>query len=355
MKQNNGHKKVIIAMSGGVDSSVSAALLKRAGFSVTGMFIKCWDVSDPFGHDCTSTDDERMARLAAAKIGIPLYSLNLMKEYKERVVEYMVEGYKRGITPNPDVMCNKEIKFGLFFQKAMNLGADYVATGHYAQIERQGTGYQILAGKDKNKDQSYFLSFINLDLLPKILFPIGRYTKSQVRKLAQDFDLPNADRKDSQGVCFIGKINFAEFLKQYIPEKQGNIVDTKRVILGKHPGVWYYTIGQRKGLGLSDGPYFVVDKDLQKNLLIVSKDEADLEKNEVIVRNMNWFLDMSNNLPLKVTARIRYRQTPAPSTLEKSENGDYKLVFASPQRAITPGQLAVVYQGEQMIAGGVIQ
>jgi len=164
---------------------------------------------------------------------------------------------------------------------------------HYAQIERQGTGYQILAGKDKNKDQSYFLSFINLEQLPKILFPIGRYTKNQVRKMARDFGLPNADRKDSQGVCFIGKINFVEFLKQYIPEKQGNIVDMRGTILGKHPGVWYYTIGQRKGLGLSGGPYFVVDKDLNKNFLVVSKNEQDLEKNEVTVKNMNWFLNLS--------------------------------------------------------------
>jgi len=358
MKQNNRHKKVIVAMSGGVDSSVSAALLKKAGFAVTGMFIRCWSSDDPFGHDCTSTDDERMARLAAAKIGIPFYSLNFVKEYKEKVVEYMLDGYKIGITPNPDVMCNKEIKFGLFFRKTVDLGADYVATGHYAQIEPPSAGrgrYKILAGKDKNKDQSYFLSFINPEQLSKILFPIGKYTKSQVRKMARDFDLPNAERPDSQGICFIGKVDFVEFLKQYIPEKHGNIVDTENNILGKHSGVWYYTIGQRKGLGLSGGPYFVVNKDLKKNILVVSKDEADLEKNEVIVRNMNWFLDMSNNLPLKVTARTRYRQSPAPSTLQRGENGDYKLVFSSPQRAITPGQFAVVYQGDQMIAGGVIQ
>ncbi|MCH7605153.1 tRNA 2-thiouridine(34) synthase MnmA [Patescibacteria group bacterium] len=387
MRQNNKHKKVIVAMSGGVDSSVSAALLKKAGFSVTGIFIKCWDASDSFGssgakqadcsaceprdgpsnapngtakprYACTSGDDERMARLAAAKIGILFYCLNLVKEYKEKVIEYMLNGYKKGITPNPDVMCNKEIKFGLFFQKAMDLGAGYVATGHYAQIEAPGAGrgeYKILAGKDKNKDQSYFLGYINPEKLSKILFPVGGYMKSQVRKLAQDFDLPNAQRPDSQGICFIGKVDFVEFLKQYIAEKQGNIVDTKNNVLGKHPGIWYYTVGQRKGLGLSGGPYFVVYKNLKKNLLIVSKDEADLEKNEVIVRNMNWFLDMSNNLPLNVTARTRYRQTPAPATLQRGENGGYKLVFASPQRAITPGQLAVVYQGDQMIAGGVIQ
>ncbi|MCH8986979.1 tRNA 2-thiouridine(34) synthase MnmA, partial [Patescibacteria group bacterium] len=276
--------KVIVAMSGGVDSSVSAAFLKKAGFNVTGMFMKCWSVKDPFGEHCTSSDDERMARLAAAKIGIPFYSINLIDEYKKRVVDYMLAGYKKGITPNPDVMCNKEIKFGLFFEKAMELGADYVATGHYA-IVRDGN---IFAGKDPEKDQSYFLTFINAKLLPKILFPIGTFKKTRVREIAKKLGLPNADRKDSQGICFIGEVDFVEFLKAYIPTKKGNIVNTEGRTVGKHNGAWYYTIGQRKGLGLAGGPYFVLDKDVKKNVVVVTKNQEDLRKQELYMRDVNW-------------------------------------------------------------------
>lgn len=356
--------KVIVAMSGGVDSSVAAALLKKRGFypelgrrvEVTGMFMKCWSADDPLGENCSSSDDERMARLAAAKIGIPFYSINLVKEYKEKVVEYLLNGYKKGITPNPDVMCNKEIKFGLFFEKAMSLGADYIATGHYARIEQKGREYSIFAGRDENKDQSYFLSFINPALLSKILFPIGEYKKSEVRKMARDFSLPNAARKDSQGICFVGKVNFTEFLKRYIAPKKGDIIDTKGNILGQHDGAVYYTIGQRQGLGLANGPYFVIDKDVKKNIVVVSKNENDLYQNEVKVKNLNWFSEIKTDNPIEVKAQIRYRQIPAISNLTLDSTGKRgTLVFKEPQRAITPGQLAVIYQGDQMIAGGVIE
>jgi tRNA-specific 2-thiouridylase len=342
-------KKVIVAMSGGVDSSVSAALLKKAGFDVTGMFMKCWDASDPLGESCTSTDDERMARLVAEKIGIPFYSINLVKEYKTKVVEYLLNGYRQGITPNPDVMCNKEIKFGLFFDKAMALGADFVATGHYARTENG----KIYAGKDTNKDQSYFLSFIRPEVLGRVMFPIGEYTKPEVRALARKFGLPNAGRKDSQGICFVGKVDFVEFLKQYIPSKMGDIVDTEGNVLGQHEGAVCYTVGQRKGLGLSGGPYFIIDKDVQKNILVVSKNEKNLFRKEVNVKDLNWFQDPVQG---EVTARVRYRQTPARGifVVDKSHSAG-KLIFYNPQRAITPGQLAVLYQGDQMLAGGVIE
>jgi tRNA-uridine 2-sulfurtransferase len=363
-------RRVIVAMSGGVDSSVSAALLKRDGFDVTGMFMKCWAPSAEsyggssappaiFQNTCTSDDDERMARLAAEKIGIPFYSINLIKEYKERVVEYLLDGYKKGITPNPDVMCNKEIKFGLFFKKAMELGADYVATGHYARLKRgthnkrsQVAGTSLVMGRDKNKDQSYFLAMIKPEVLEKVMFPIGEYEKSEVRKLAKEFGLPNAERKDSQGICFVGKVDFANFLKQYIPPKEGNIVDTEGNILGKHEGAFYYTIGQRKGLGLAGGPYFVVDKDMKKNLIVVSKDEKDLLKKEVIIKDLNWFVEPVEG---QITAQVRYRQIPTAATVTLDSIGKMcTLEFRTTQRAVAPGQLAVLYSGEQILAAGII-
>ncbi len=350
-------------MSGGVDSSVSAALLKKAGFDVTGMFIKCWDAADPLGENCTSSDDERMARLAAAQIGIPFYSINFVKEYKQKVVEYLLDGYKKGITPNPDVMCNKEIKFGLFFDKAMELGADFVATGHYARVQKSANNSRsriistkLLMGKDKNKDQSYFLSFIKPEVLEHVLFPIGEYTKQEVRALAKKFDLPNADRKSSQGICFIGKVDFAEFLKQYISPERGKIADMQGNTLGEHEGAWYYTIGQRSGLGLAGGPYFVVDKDVKKNIVVVSKNERDLEKNEVLLQDMNWFVDcLRFDFKQQITTKLRYRQTSTSARIKKGNKKEVVLRFDIPQRAVTPGQLGVLYSGDQMLGAGVIQ
>lgn len=356
-------KKVIVAMSGGVDSSVAAALLKRGGFDVVGVFMKCWSE----GANCTSTEDEKMARLAAIKIGIPFYSFDLQKEYKEKIVEYMLNGYEKGITPNPDVMCNKEIKFGLFFEKAMEMGADFVATGHYARIRcLQNTPYashakptaspelrsrSILQARDKNKDQSYFLSMIDSKVLSKVLFPVGKYTKPEVRALARKFGLPTAERPDSQGLCFVGKVDFTNFLKQYLPEKEGEIVDIQGKILGTHPGTWFYTIGQRKGIGLSGGPYYVVQKDTAKNQLVVSKDEKDLYQKELEMTNCNWF---SQDVPEKVSAQIRYRQTPVSCKVVKEGDG-FRLIFQTPQRAPAPGQMAVLYKGSEMLGGGIIQ
>lgn len=385
-------EKVFVAMSGGVDSSVAAALLKRGGFDVVGVYMKCW--TD--GVACTSQDDERSARLASAHLGIPFYAWNFLKEYREKVVDYMLKGYAEGVTPNPDMMCNKEIKFGLFFEKARKLGADFVATGHYARIRRYSctktsgssapaadarlrsrhgdsnfVGNQarhasegfstksicssvILEGRDKNKDQSYFLSFIKPEVLARVLFPIGEYTKPQVRELARKFGLPNAARKDSQGICFVGKVDVADFLKQYIVPRKGEIVDMAGRVLGTHEGAVYYTIGQRSGLGLSGGPYYVVSKDLAANRLVVTKDEQNLQQKDVFLQDMNWMLAQPAQ-PLEVTARIRYRQNAVHATLIPRENNAFRLVFQEPQRAVTPGQFAVLYQDETLIAGGVIQ
>jgi len=389
-------------MSGGVDSSVAAALLKKGGFDVVGVYMKCWQD----GEACTSQDDERSARLAAAHLGIPFYAWNFLKEYKEKVVDYMLKGYADGVTPNPDMMCNKEIKFGLFFEKARKLGADYIATGHYARIRQysfRGTGgspapavgvhlrsrhenlnsvenqafhasegfhkkntgsFLLSEARDKNKDQSYFLSFIKPDVLSHVLFPIGEYTKPQVRELARKFGLPNAERKDSQGICFVGKIDVGDFLKQYIAPYKGEIVDTAGHVLGTHEGSMYYTIGQRSGLGLSGGPYYVVQKDLLANQLVVSKNEEDLKKKEMVVENVNWFAGNSAEIPSEVKVKIRYRTSSVLGTLSKIRDtrlrqgfggqAKYKIQFSEPQRAVTPGQFAVIYQGEILIGGGVI-
>lgn len=347
--------KVIVAMSGGVDSSVAAALLKKRGFDVTGIFMKCWSAS--LHEACTAQDDERMARLAARHLDIPFYVLNFIDEYQKRVVEYMLDGYEQGITPNPDVMCNKEIKFGLFFEKAMQLGADYVATGHYARVRPGGlqkTGHldshQLLKGKDRDKDQSYFLSFIRPKVLEHVLFPIGEYTKPEVRKMAKELGLPNAARKDSQGICFVGKVQVTDFLKQYIPVKPGAIQDMTGKLLGTHEGVQYYTIGQRRGIGLAGGPWYVVDKDREQNILTVSKNEDDIQKQELSLGKTNFF---SSDVLGKVEVAIRYRQQPVLAHLE-NDNGKWRLLFEKSQRAVTPGQFAVLYRGEELLGGGVI-
>ncbi len=355
-------EKVFVAMSGGVDSSVAAALLKRDGLAVhghpeqrrrvdvVGVYMKCWQD----GAACTSQDDERSARLAASHLGIPFYTWNFLKEYREKVVDYMLKGYAQGVTPNPDMMCNKEIKFGLFFEKAMRLGADYIATGHYARIRKNTGSFLLFEAKDKNKDQSYFLSFIKPEVLPYVLFPVGEYTKPQVRQLAVRFGLPNANRPDSQGICFVGKVDVTDFLKEYIAPRKGEIVDMAGNVLGMHEGAMYYTIGQRSGLGLSGGPYYVVSKDLACNRLVVTKDEQDLQRKDVLVQGMNWMVGAPIE-PIEVTARIRYRQDRVLATLIPGEDKGFRLVFQESQRAVTPGQFAVLYQNEILIGGGVIQ
>ena len=340
-------KKVMVAMSGGVDSSVSAALLKKAGFRVVGVHMKCW--SSELSRECTATEDEHSARTAAAHLGIPFYVWNFVSEYKRRVVDYMLAGYEQGFTPNPDIMCNKEIKFGLFYERAMKLGADFVATGHYARI-REG---RILEGRDKEKDQSYFLSFIKPEVLDRVLFPVGEYTKLQVRELARKFGLPNAERKDSQGICFVGEVAIGDFLRRYIKPKKGDIVDTKVRKLGEHDGVFYYTVGQRKGIGLAGGPWYIVRKDVQRNELVVSKQEQDLYASTATVEDVHWFSEPSR-LPATFRAHLRYRHAGAQAELRK-EGDSYVLAFAEPQRAVTPGQFAAFYAGEQLLGGGVIR
>jgi len=342
-------RKVFVGMSGGVDSSVAAALLKRAGFDVIGIYMKCWTE----GSSCTTQEDERSARLAALHLKIPLYVWNFVDQYKEKVVEYMLKGYEAGITPNPDIMCNREIKFGLFFKKAMELRADYVATGHYARVEKKGIRYALLKGKDFDKDQSYFLAMINPEILQSILFPIGEYTKTQVRAFAKKIALPNAERKDSQGICFVGKVEIGDFLRLHIPQKQGSILNTKGEMLGQHDGAHYYTVGQRQRLKLAGGPYYVVEKNIAANTLQVTKEEKDIMTGELLVKNMNWFVPCKEGIN-SVSAKFRYRQEDVPVTVQELEDGSVRVTSEVLQRAITPGQFAVFYNGDELLGGGVI-
>jgi len=353
---NRKKKKVFVGMSGGVDSSVAAALLKKAGFNVVGVYMRCWTQ----GPCCTTHEDERSARLAALHLGIPLYVWNFIDQYRELVIDYMLTGYQQGITPNPDMLCNKEIKFGLFFEKAMKLGADYVATGHYARLSRvrpylvgSDPTMHILKGKDPEKDQSYFLAMIDPEVLERTLFPVGEYTKVQVRNYAKKIGLPNAERKDSQGICFVGKVEIGDFLRLHLPQKIGSIVSASGEVLGQHDGVHYYTIGQRQGLGLAGGPYYVAEKDLVANTLIVSRKEEDVLATEILVQGVNWFSPLEKNAG-HIAAKFRYRQEDVLVTLEQKEKNSVLVKPRVPQRAITPGQFAVFYKGDELLGGGVI-
>lgn len=367
-------KKVFVMMSGGVDSSVAAYLLKRRGkYDVIGMFIKGYNIDGCQEKDATD------ARRAAEFLKVPFYTVDLEKDYKKLVVDYMVDGYKKGITPNPDVMCNKEIKFGLFLKKALELGADCVATGHYVRLravkgkkangtKRDKILFSLYQAKDKNKDQSYFLWTLTQEQLKHCLFPIGDYLKSEVRAIAKKAGLPTASKKDSQGICFLGQISVKEFLKQFLPVKKGNILDTFGKKTGEHEGVWFYTIGQRHGLNLgmhgkgekNNLPYYVSDKDLKTNTIIVAQGDTNIElyKKEVDLADVNFIPDFidSDRKGRTIFARVRYRQPLFKAELINSDSKNYKIVFNNPQKFVTPGQSAVIYGKDgQMIGGGVIK
>ncbi len=347
-------KKVMVAMSGGVDSSVAAALLKKAGFDVVGVFMKCW--TEDLEKRCRNlTDDEYTARRVAVKLGIPFYKFDFTREYKKKVIDYFVKEYAKGKTPNPDVMCNKEIKFGLFYDKAISLGFDFVATGHYTQVRKGRFGINLFCGKDPTKDQSYFLYRVASERFKKVIFPVGKYYKTKVRKIAKALDLPNAARKDSQGICFVGKVKLDDFLKNYIQEKPGKIVTKDGEIIGEHQGVYFYTIGQRKGIRLPGGPFYVLDKNVKENLLIVTRNEKDLYKKELLAENINWLSAREPKLPLRIKAQIRYRQKAMPATIEPFSHKTIKIIFDNFQRAISPGQSAVFYRGKKLLGGGIIK
>ncbi len=354
-------------MSGGMDSSVAAALLKRANFDVIGVFMKFWSPPERDGligatNRCCSPEAEVRARKVAKILKIPFYVFDFSREFKKKIVDYFLDGYKKGITPNPCVLCNKEIKFGLLLEKALKLGADFVATGHYARtsmypnftIVKNLYQVKLLKAKDKDKDQSYFLWMLNQEQLKRILFPIGDLNRKEVENLARKFKLPVLKARKSVEICFI-QTTINDFLKKYLKEKIGKIIDQKRKILGEHKGLWFYTIGQRKGIGLPGGPWWVLDKNLKKNLLIVTKNERDLLKKELTCKNVNWISGKEPKLPLKIKAKIRYRSSLASAIITKKlKNKTYKLIFAKPQKAITPGQSVVFYKGQEILGGGMI-
>ena len=358
------NKKVVLGMSGGVDSSVAAILLKEQGYDVIGVFMKNWEEKDDNGV-CLSEEDYKDVIAVAEQLEIPYYSVNFVKEYWDKVFTYFLNEYKRGRTPNPDVMCNKEIKFRAFLDYAMKIGADYVATGHYARIiheEKDGNIKSVmLRGVDDNKDQTYFLCQLNQEQLEKVLFPLGNYTKPQIREIAEKYNLKTAKKKDSTGICFIGERNFNEFLSKYLPAKKGNIVNTEGKILGRHNGLMYYTIGQRKGIGIGNTkegtgePWFVVDKDLEKNELVVTQgDNSVLYSKGLIATDFNFINKDEITFPLNCTVKYRYRQDDSKAVINKLNENEYEVIFDKLQKAVTLGQIVVAYNGEKCLGGGVI-
>ena len=393
-------KKVVVGLSGGVDSSVSAYLLKEQGYEVIGLFMKNWhDDSVTISDECPWLDDSNDAMMVADKLGIPFQTVDLSEQYKERIVDYMFNEYEKGRTPNPDVLCNREIKFDVFMKIALSLGADYVATGHYcrkSEFEKEGeTIYQLLSGKDNNKDQSYFLCQLTQEQLSKTLFPIGELQKSEVRKIAAEQNLITADKKDSQGLCFIGKVRLPDFLQQKLKPKEGVIVEvpadngnyneedfnfnsqldqlkhlSKKFnysredgkVVGKHQGAHYFTKGQRKGLavGGTPEPLFVIDTDVDENVIYTGqgKDHPGIYRSGLFIAGdeVHWVrkdLAIENNEELKVKARIRYRQPLQDATLYQTENGMY-VIFDEPQASITEGQFVAWYKNEELLGSGVI-
>lgn len=397
-------KRILVGLSGGVDSSVAAALLQEKGYEVEGAYMRCWSE----GPYCTADQDEADAARVAAKLNIPFQVLNFEKEYKKEVIDYFYAEYEAGRTPNPDVMCNKEIKFGIFLRYARKLGFDYIATGHYARISNSsfhtspdanrdqysqllrplrglqqletrdqesgnwslatenskhngngranGYSYELLTGVDYSKDQSYFLYLVGQDQLAHTLFPLGDLKKTQVRKLAKKFGLPTANKPDSMGICFVGHVDIREFLAQKIKYSHGDIVSVDGKVLGSHIGLPFYTIGQREGLGVSAHiPQYVVGKNAEKNELIIAPfGHESLFKDKFSASDIHWVSGNEPKFPKKVEVKLRYRAPNAKASVKKLGEGNVEVKLEKPQRAITPGQSAVFYDGDKVIGGAVV-
>ncbi len=344
-------KKVFVGLSGGVDSAVSAALLKQQGHDVTGVFIRAWQ---PEWMNCTWREERRDAMRVALALDIPFLFLDCEKEYKKEVVDKMIAEYKAGRTPNPDVLCNKEIKFGVFWKKAKELGAQYIATGHYA---RNADG-KLFEGRDKEKDQSYFLWTLSEGDLLHSIFPVGDLLKKEVRELAAKFRLPVAEKKDSQGICFMGDVSMEEFLSRYIAAKPGRVVDAEGEVIGRHDGLVYYTVGERRGFevtkkGASSGPFYVVAKDAATNTLVVSDKEEEIREfspDKILLKNVNWITEPD---AAELTGRVRYRGDKLALILS-THGKKLSVEFGEPVRGLSLGQSLVFYKGEECLGGGVM-
>jgi tRNA-uridine 2-sulfurtransferase len=354
VNNSNKGKKVAVGLSGGVDSSVAAHLLKKQGYEVVGVYIQCWEE----GFGCRSDEDRAYAVQTAAKLGIKIEQLDFIKEYKEKVVSYFYSEYKAGRTPNPDVLCNKEIKFGMFFEWAMKEGFDYVATGHYARVDR----VKLLRGVDDGKDQSYFLYLLTPEVLEKTLFPIGGMKKEEIRKIARKLNLPAKDRPDSTGICFIGEVDIKGFLGEKIKPKKGKVLDSDGEVIGEHEGAWFYTIGQRRGFTVKKyqgKPLFVVSKDVSENILVVG-DREDALAAEFDVGNMHWIggareRSGPGGVEFKCLVRIRHLGELHEAVVTDSGEGELHVSLEKPVFGVAPGQSAVFYKGEEVLGGGIIQ
>jgi len=346
--------RVFVGLSGGVDSSVAAALLKEQGYDVAGVFMRFWGEAGHRENGCCSASAEAAARLVAAKISMPFYVLDVEKEFKKKVVDYFLRELKAGRTPNPCVVCNPQIKFGLFLKYALKMGADYIATGHYAKIKKAVKNAKpvckLLAAKDNKKDQSYFLVGLKQRQLNKIIFPLGDYPKSEIYNLAMQWRLPYR-QGESFDICFID--DYQQFLKKYLKMKPGEIISPTGYKLGQHQGLSLYTIGQRVSIG-GPGPFYLIKKDVKKNILYVSNNEKDLLQKGMQVGEINWLSGQSPKLPLKCAVKIRYGSEAAEAIVAQ-QGSQVSVIFEKPQRAITPGQIAVFYKGEWVLGGGVIE
>jgi len=354
----NQPERIAVALSGGVDSSVAALLLKRPGVDLVGVFMKNWTKSrvSPF---CSEEADRKDALRVATKLGIPFEVWNFETDYRQRVMEVFFKEYQAGRTPNPDVLCNQEIKFGLFLKRALDKGFDAIATGHYARVRKSRDGaFHLLAGKDANKDQSYFLVTLGQSALSHARFPVGDLAKPEVRKLAAVAGLPTAKKPDSQGICFIGQVNVQEFLQTRLDKSPGDIVDSQGKVVGRHNGLAFATIGQRHGLNIGGAgiPYYVAAKDLKTNRLIVGHGNQDpvLYARSLIMTNATWTTKEPKH-SVKCRVRIRYRQPLQSAVVERVSSRRWQVTFSQPQRAVTPGQYAACYVGEELIGGGIIQ
>ena len=358
---DNSKLRVIVGMSGGVDSSVSALLLMQQGYQVEGLFMKNWDEDDGTEY-CTAKKDLADAQSVCDRLAIKLHTANFAAEYWDNVFEHFLNEYRAGRTPNPDILCNREIKFKAFLEYAEVLGADFIATGHYTRLRREGEHTYLLRGLDKNKDQSYFLHAVSEQQLSKTLFPVGELAKPRVREIAEQHDLVTHNKKDSTGICFIGERRFRDFLQQYIPAQPGDIVTPDNEVIGRHQGLMYHTIGQRQGLGIGgmqgrdESPWYVAGKDLETNQLLAvqGKDHPELFAPALLAEGVEWINGEAPAQQFRCTAKIRYRQTDQHCEVELLEDGQYRVVFDEPQRAVAPGQSVVFYQDECCLGGGVI-